>query len=146
MIYRIYCDGGARGNPGPGGIGFVIYDQEGRILIKAAKFVGQVTNNVAEYLGVIEALRWFKDELNISVGSKQPIEIKVFLDSLLVVNQLNGIFKIKNSNLRNLIIKVRELESVLSNRILYHHIPREKNKTADSLVNKVIDKNTPRFT
>jgi ribonuclease HI len=136
--YSVYCDGGARGNPGPAGIGFVVFNSRGKPLTKAAKFIGEATNNVAEYWAVIEALKWFKGKIK-STGKN--LRIKFFLDSMLVVNQLNGFFKIKNSGLRNLIVKVREKEGLLAAQISYHFVPREENQIADNLVNRIIDKN-----
>ncbi|MFC1711052.1 ribonuclease HI family protein [Patescibacteria group bacterium] len=133
----VYCDGGARGNPGPAGAGFLVKDKNNKILVEKGVFLGRATNNVAEYRSVIEALKWLvsvNDKMLSSIG-----EIKVYLDSQLVVNQLNGIYKIKNANLRLLIIKVKALENQINPGILYFHIPREKNSEADFLVNKALD-------
>lgn len=137
MAYTVYCDGGARGNPGPAGIGFVVLNSDGKTLVKAAKFIGEATNNVAEYWAVIEALKWFQKK------QIRGLRIKFFLDSMLLVNQLNGLFKIKNAKLRNLVVKVRQLENLVSGVVSYHFIPREENKIADSLVNQIIDKKLP---
>jgi len=139
MIYFIYCDGGARGNPGPAGVGFIITNLQGKVLIRAAKFIGKATNNVAEYQAVIEALKWL-DKKEIKTNVKGRPVIKFFLDSMLVVNQLNGFFKIKNSYLRDLVIEIRQLEISTKGQISYHYIPREKNQKADDLVNQIIDK------
>ncbi len=129
----IYTDGGARGNPGPAAIGVVIREEKGEILSKIAKRIGETTNNVAEYTGVIEAL---KEVLNKKYAAEN---IKFFLDSRLVVNQLNGFFKIKESKLRDLLMKIRELESEVGANISYNQIPREENQTADGLVNFALD-------
>lgn len=131
----IFADGGARGNPGPAAIGFIVKDSLGEILVKKGKFIGETTNNVAEYQAVIEALKWLKSRDKGHVSS-----IKFFLDSKLVVNQLNGLFKVKNSGLRNLVIKVRQLEKEVGGNVSYHFIPREKNKEADTLVNQSLGK------
>ncbi|NIM47519.1 MAG: reverse transcriptase-like protein [Candidatus Aenigmarchaeota archaeon] len=126
----IYTDGGARGNPGPAGIGFIIYDEDGKILKKHKEFIGKATNNQAEYLSLVKALELAQ------TFSKEKIEC--FLDSELVVNQLKGQFKVKNSEIRDLIFKVRILEPKYKS-VDYQVIPREKNKEADELVNKAID-------
>jgi ribonuclease HI len=130
----VFTDGGARGNPGPAAIGYVIKDSSGKILCQQSKFVGQTTNNVAEYQAVIEALRWLNKKTSLDYS-----QINFFLDSKLVVNQLNGFFKVKETKMRNLIIKVRQLERELGGNVIYHLIPRQKNKLADSLVNQTLN-------
>lgn len=134
MQLSVFCDGGARGNPGPAAIGFVVKGDSGRILKKRGKFIGRATNNVAEYQAVIEALTWLKSNI-------QPLtsNIKFFLDSRLVVNQLNGLFKIKDNKLRQLIVKVRQLEQEVGGNVSYHLIERSKNQEADQLVNETLD-------
>ena len=130
----IYTDGGARGNPGPAAIGFVVYDSQKKPLTKGSHFIGEATNNVAEYSGVIYALKW--------LIKNKPAALKginFFLDSLLVVNQLNGLYKIKNAKLRNLAIEIRSLENTIGGNVLYRFVPREENKVADSLVNQALD-------
>ena len=93
----VYTDGGARGNPGPAAIGVYIIDQDGKQVIKFGKKIGETTNNVAEYKAVYNALDWIKNNLKNNIRN-----INFLLDSKLVVNQLNGIFKIKNKNLGRL--------------------------------------------
>lgn len=105
--------------------------KEEKTVKKIAKYIGKTTNNVAEYTAVIEALKWLK---------KNQLPITFFLDSKLVVNQLNGLFKIKDYKLRNLIIKVRQLEREIGGNVSYRYISREKNREADSLVKSVLDK------
>ena len=126
----IYTDGGSRGNPGPAAIGIYIVDENGLEVLKMGKQIGNSTNNIAEYSAVVEALKWIKVNRPNNLQS-----LKFFLDSSLVVNQLNGIFKIKDSKLRNLILKIKILEQEINKKISYHHIPRGKNKVADFLVN-----------
>lgn len=138
---KIYCDGGARGNPGPSAIGFSIL-QNGKELVGESQFVGMGTNNQAEYKAVLAALMWLGKNKSCFAGPLQLIE--VFLDSQLVVNQLNGTYKIKNNRLRNLIVKVRNAEGGLflkgiTPKIIYRYIPREQNKRADSLLNQALD-------
>jgi len=134
----VFTDGGARGNPGPAAIGFLIKDNSGKILVEQGKPIGRATNNIAEYQAVIEALRWIASNIRYQTSS-----INFFLDSKLVVNQLNGLFKIKNKNLRNLIIEVRRLEQEIGGNVFYNFIPREKNRKADFLVNFALAKNDP---
>lgn len=129
----VYCDGGARGNPGPAASAFVVLSSKGEIVGKQGKKIGETTNNVAEYKAVLFALEWL-------VGnSYTDKEINFNLDSLLVVNQLTGKYKIKNKNLMELVFKIKQLEKKFSKGIFYKGIPREKNKITDSLVNQTLD-------
>lgn len=130
---RIWTDGGARGNPGPAAIGVYIEDEKGEALLKHGKKIGYATNNVAEYQAVIEALTWLKE------SSLELSQVDFFLDSSLVVNQLNGVFRIKENHLRDLIIFLKNLEKKINTKIIYHLVPREKNKVADFLVNQALD-------
>lgn len=130
----IFCDGGSRGNPGPAAIGVVITDEAGKIVKTISRTLGETTNNVAEYMAVVAALEWIKNSYQTSVFSCQ-----FFLDSKLVVNQLNGFFKVKNSRLRNFILKVRTLEQEIGADISYKLISRRHNIQADTLVNKALD-------
>lgn len=132
----IYCDGGARGNPGPAAVAFVIW-QDNKIIKRFSRKIGKTTNNVAEYQAVIAALTWLID--NPGIINSQFSIINFYLDSQLIVNQLNGNFKIKNSNLKELIIQVKELEKKLGAKINYHHIIRSKNRIADALVNQALN-------
>ncbi len=139
--FFVFTDGGARGNPGPAAAAFIVKDNQGKILAKVAKFIGRTTNNVAEYAAVIEALKWILK--NVQMFKYSNVKINFFLDSNLVVNQLNGFFKIKDNKLRDLIIKVRQLERETGGNILYYFIPREKNKDADFLVGQKLKKSIP---
>lgn len=135
----IYTDGGARGNPGPAAIGVIIYLESGqtKILTTIGKFIGKTTNNVAEYSAVIEAYRWI-------ITNQEKIEFKnieFYLDSNLVVNQLNGSFKLKSSHLLNLFFEIKKLQQKVKSNFNYFYIPREKNKEADAIVNKILDEN-----
>ncbi|TSA46653.1 reverse transcriptase-like protein [bacterium] len=129
----IFTDGGARGNPGPAALGVVIYNSEGKILKKYGKYLGEKTNNEAEYEAVISAL-----ESAVALGAET---IYFRLDSELVVRQLSGIYKVKNPRMQALIIRARNLETEFK-KINYSHIPREKNQLADELVNAAIDQET----
>lgn len=130
----IFADGGSRGNPGPAAIGFVVKDEKDSVLVKKGKLIGKTTNNVAEYTAVIEALKWLKKNSQSSNSS-----VSFFLDSQLIVNQLNGLYKVKNSGLRNLVIKVRQLENEIGGHVSYQFISRQKNKIADALVNQTLN-------
>jgi len=130
----IFCDGGARGNPGPAAIGVVVKDEKGGTVASFGKRVGETTNNIAEYLAVIEALEWIKNSLHPALYT-----LKFFLDSRLVVNQLNGLFKIKDAKIRELIIKIRQLEIEVGGNIFYCLIPRQENQLADKLVNQSLE-------
>lgn len=136
----IFCDGGARGNPGPAAIGFLIKNEKGKILHQEGKFIGRATNNVAEYRAVLAALIWLIRNKNRLVSQYPSISVSFYLDSKLVVSQLNGLYKIKNANLRNLIIEVRVKEGELGAKIDYSYLSREKNKEADALVNEALDR------
>lgn len=132
MELEIYCDGGARNNPGPAGVGVVIAGEH-----KISKYIGTATNNQAEYMAVVAALEWLADNQH-NLGEK-PEKISVHLDSRLVVNQLNGRFKVKNANLREMLLKVRGLENQIDIPVTYHLVPREENREADRLVNRALD-------
>ena len=133
---KVYTDGGARGNPGPAASAFIA-DLKGKTIIHRKKYLGKTTNNVAEYEGVILALNWI-----IKNQDKYSFPKIIFnLDSELVAKQLEGIFKIKNENLRNLFLTVKSLEKQITKEISYVAIPRSKNKLADLLVNKCLDEN-----
>ena len=133
---NIFTDGGARGNPGPAAVGVVVKNQQGERLAGFGQFIGQATNNVAEYQAVIAALKWLLVHQETILGC-QPINF--YLDSTLVVNQLNGRFKIKDLKLKNLIIKIKDLEKKIAQEIFYKFIPRTKNHQADFLVNQTLD-------
>ena len=130
MHLKLYTDGGARGNPGPAGIGVVIYDEKDKVLAKEKKYIGEATNNQAEYLAIVLGLEKAKE-----LGAT---EVECYLDSELVVQQINGNYKVKDQNLAQQFLKVRNLKSKFE-KILFSHIRREKNKVADELVNQALD-------
>lgn len=133
---QIFVDGGARGNPGPAAVGFVVKSPSGKILEKRGKFIGETTNNLAEYEAVIEALRWAGKKSQIANHQSQ---LTIYLDSRLVANQLNGLFKVKNSDLRNKIVLVRQLEKEVGGQVTYRAITRNQNRLADAMVNHALD-------
>lgn len=139
--YVVFTDGGARGNPGPAAIGVVIKDGDGILTIKSyGESIGKGTNNEAEYKAVILALQ----KLKALLGKKKLKEVlvEVNMDSELVMRQLNGEYKIEEERLFPLFIKVWNLKMDFGE-IKFTHIPREKNKEADRLVNEALDKTQP---
>ena len=132
-VLNIYTDGGSRGNPGPAATGVVIKNSQGRLVDAFGQTIGKATNNVAEYKALIAALVWLKDH-------PQVKQVNFFLDSTLVVNQVNGMWKMKDPNLRQLLINIRELEAQTTAKLYYKAIPREQNSQADLQVNLALDK------
>ena len=132
MELKIYTDGGSINNPGPSAIAYVIYSN-GKIIHSFSAKIGINTNNFAEYTALVRALERVKQN-HVSSSAK----ITVFSDSRLMVNQLNGLYKVKNSTIRQFVLKVRILEQELNVPIVYKYIPRENNRLADSLVKKAL--------
>lgn len=130
----IHTDGGARGNPGPAGIGVTIYHNQ-TLIHEFGKVIGETTNNVAEYTAVIEALMWIQQHQIAGTSTR----IDFFCDSLLIVNQLKGLYKIKDNKLKGLVIAVHMLEKKIGGTTTYTAIPRALNKRADTLVNQALD-------
>jgi ribonuclease HI len=137
----IYCDGGARGNPGPAAGAFIVV-KGGKVIHKESKYLGEATNNVAEYESTLMALNWLDQR-----GSGDLEEgIVVNLDSELVTNQMSGKYKVKNQKLKGLFLKAKSIESRLSFKVFYKWSPRTNNRLADYLVNKELDKKSKNFT
>lgn len=139
MELKIFCDGGARGNPGPAAWAFVVYGEKNQVLAQKNEKMGLATNNIAEYTAVIRALEWLKGYRGTMGQDGGGPKVEFFLDSKLVVSQLNGLFKVKNPKLRELVIKARVNEQLAGGNIFYKLIPREKNFSADRLVNQALD-------
>jgi len=125
----IYSDGGSRGNPGPSASGFIIMNQQ-KVLHEGGVYLGITTNNQAEYHGVRLGL-----EKALDMGART---IDFRLDSLLVVNQLNGIYRIKNRELWPIYERIRELVGKFE-KVNFSHVKREFNQLADGMVNKILD-------
>lgn len=125
----VFCDGGSRGNPGPSALGVVIKTTKGEIISEIGEFLGVQTNNYAEYMAVVRAMEYLKEN-----GIKSA---QFYLDSQLVVRQLNGEYKIKSDNIKHLNQKVNELRADID--VSFEHVYRENNKEADAEVNKVLD-------
>lgn len=132
----LHSDGGARGNPGPAAAGVFLELPAENLRLMCGKYLGENTNNFAEYQGVILG---FERALALINDKSREYEVKFFLDSALIVNQLNGKFKLKASNLIELFWRVRDLEKNFA-RVTYTHVPREKNKEADRAVNLSLDR------
>lgn len=127
---EIYIDGGARGNPGPSGIGVVILDSSGKRVKEISKYIGEATNNIAEY----NALLYGLEETLILRAD----EIKINLDSELVAKQISGEYRVKDANIRPLFERAMNMLKSFKN-FEINHIDRSKNKEADKLVNKAIN-------
>jgi ribonuclease HI len=127
---RLYCDGAARGNPGPAGAGAVIVNPAGHIVAKVGKFLGDETNNVAEYVGLILGLKRAK-----AMGIR---DLEVLADSELVVKQVNGEYAVKAEHLQPLHAEAVALLKAFE-QIEIRHIPREENAQADAMSNRAID-------
>ncbi len=127
----INTDGGARGNPGPAGIGVVIKSENGQILGNFKQYIGEATNNCAEYKALILAL-----QETVKISKETVLEIR--MDSELIVRQMQGQYKIKEPSLKLLAAEVIKLIKNFKN-VTFRHVPREQNKEADKLVNEAID-------
>ena len=127
-----YFDGGSRGNPGLAGWGAYIANDDGTVLAELSGALGVATNNVAEYHGLIAALQWAVDNDVTALAVKG--------DSLLLVEQMRGNYKVKNEGLKPLHMKARMLVMQIGN-VSFAHVPREKNKDADRLSNVGMDAN-----
>jgi ribonuclease HI len=129
--YKIFADGASSGNPGPSGYGYIILDENDNTVESSSKFIGEGTNNIAEYLALYNALK--------KVALLKPDSIEIFLDSELIVKQIKGEYRVKNERLGEI---YREVVKIL-NKFPYKisHIPREQNKIADKLAkNAILDK------
>lgn len=142
MHLIIYTDGGARGNPGPAGIGVAIYRLEHeawsmkpglrglKLVEKFGRYIGETTNNQAEYRAILAALE--------RAAELKAREVDMFMDSELAVRQLNRQYKVRNAALAALFVKIWN-EAIHFKQVRFHHIPREQNKVADKMVNEAID-------
>ena len=135
----INTDGGSRGNPGPAAIGVVFQDQNGEIIHRHKQCIGVATNNEAEYGAIISALEILQKSDWMSKNGGGSGEVICRLDSQLVVEQINGNYKIKKDHIRLFMEKIHKLISELRVKITFTHIPREENKEADQLVNLALD-------
>lgn len=128
---KIYADGGSRGNPGPAAAGYVITDAQGKILEEGGLYLGEATNNQAEYRALILSLEKAK--------KYQPQQIEFYMDSQLVVNQIEGRFKVKNVGLKPLVEEAKGLIAGFKS-VSFEHVLRDLNELADEQVNIILDR------
>jgi ribonuclease HI len=126
----LFADGGSRGNPGPAASGAVLYDEHGTVVREIGTFLGVTTNNVAEWTGLLTGL-----EAAIELGVK---ELKIRLDSELVVKQLSGAYRVKNEGLIPLHARAKVLLRSFAH-VDIRHVPRKQNAAADAVCNQVLD-------
>lgn len=126
----IYSDGAARGNPGPAGAGAVLMAEDGSLLSEVCRYLGETTNNQAEYRALLLAIE--------EASSKGATKLAIYADSELMVKQIRGEYRVKNEDLKPLHREiVQRLKTMGSYTI--DHVPRERNKAADKLANRAID-------
>lgn len=128
--YRLYSDGACRGNPGIGGAGAVITDAAGNVVWEGKEFLGHCTNNIAEYKALILGLK--------GALTQGYNNLEVYLDSELLVRQINGSYRVKNESLKSLMAEIRSLLSSLD-AVQVKHVLRHHNEQADKLANLAID-------
>ena len=131
---RLFTDGGSRGNPGPAAYGYVLEAGDGTVLAEHGERIGVATNNVAEYRALVEGLR--------KAADLQVDEVEVVSDSELLVNQMQGNYKVKNEALRELWLDANELADRLR-KVTFTAVRREHNELADRLVNEALDAEGP---
>ncbi len=136
MKYTLYADGGSRGNPGASGAGAIVRNEKGETVVEVSEFLGHTTNNVAEYTAVLRAL----EKLSVLLGSEaKDTEVLARMDSMLVVRQMKGEWKLKHPGLKPLATRVHELVR-LFNSVEFEHVYRDFNKDADRLANEAMDR------
>jgi ribonuclease HI len=133
----IYTDGGSRGNPGKAAIGVVFCNEKEQVIKKYGEYLGDnLTNNEAEYSAVIFALKKFKSLFGKSIAETSEVEVRS--DSELLVKQMNGEYKLSDEKIQKFFIEIWNMKIDFKN-VKFKHIPREKNKEADRLVNEALD-------
>lgn len=137
MDYTIHSDGGARGNPGPSGIGALITDAQGNTLAEVCDYLGEQTNNFAEYEAVIRALETLRNQLDDAARTRARVH--VHMDSELIVKQARGEYKVKHPVLRAQRERLAALENAFAT-VTFTHVPREQNRDADRLANRAMDR------
>ncbi|MDP4020850.1 MAG: ribonuclease HI family protein [Candidatus Adlerbacteria bacterium] len=132
----VYTDGGARGNPGPAAIGVVVEDRTGKILKELSEYMGETTNNQAEYEALLRALAALK---TMFADQLRELRVEVRMDSELVVRQLSGQYRVKEPGLKEQFAKVAKMRMEDVPNLTFVHVPREENTRADALVNDALD-------
>lgn len=130
----VFTDGGARGNPGPAGIGVQVRDEKNEVLGELSEFIGEATNNVAEYTAVKRALEYMQTLFD----DTKAIQAAFNLDSQLVERQLNGEYKVKDDSLKTYFNDIKVLMNEFAS-VTFTHIMREDNKEADRLANEAMN-------
>ena len=138
MIYTLYADGGARGNPGPAGAGAVVFDSIGKRVVEVADYLGVATNNIAEYEAIIRGLKALHEEFTPDYFKTH--EVVVRMDSKLVIEQMKGNYKVKHPNLVPRYMEAKNVIARNFTKVSFEHVPREKNKDADELANRAMDR------
>ena len=129
--WHVYIDGASSGNPGDSGAGIVAFDSDGGEVYSESIYLGQMTNNMAEYEALVRALEKAKEEM--------VDALHVYTDSLLLANQVNGIYKVRNDRLQEYVNRAKIIARGFS-RFTVKHIPREKNRLADKLAKNGVRK------
>jgi len=137
MHFTLYADGGARGNPGPAGAGAVVFDGSGKRVLEVADYLGETTNNVAEYEAVLRGLAKLANSYPEGFFNHTPVTVR--MDSQLVVKQIRGEFRVKHPNLVPRHLELKNLVSRSFPRITFEHVRREDNTDADALANTAMD-------
>ena len=138
MQFTLYADGGSRGNPGIAGAGAVVFDNLGKRVLEVSDYLGETTNNVAEYEAVLRGLHKLAALYDAEFLHQTPLTIK--MDSELVIKQLKGEYKVKHPNLLPRFLEVKNILARSFPQVSFIHVPREQNKDADALANKAMDK------
>lgn len=136
MICHLYTDGACRGNPGPSGIGYLLTDDQQKVIDYNCAAIGEATNNIAEYQAVLWGLS--------QARQRDCLKLKVFSDSLLLVKQLNGEYQVKNANLREIYQKIKRLIPYFKE-VKFCHVSRNENKRADKLANLGLEGKPPQL-
>ena len=145
MTLYAFTDGASRGNPGHAGIGVLVKDEKGGVLIEEKQYIGKATNNVAEYRALIACLRKLQElhglaETNENSSLREKFRaVVVHSDSELMVKQVTGVYKIKDKTLNRFAVQVKDLLRSLQTTWTLKHIPREQNRETDRLANQAID-------
>ena len=129
----LYCDGGSRGNPGPAATGYVILDQSGERIAQGGEYLGTTTNNQAEYKSLVHGL---KRALDMGISS-----LAAYMDSQLVVRQITRQYKVRNQDILPIYKQSQKMIAQLEE-FSINHVPRDSNKKADAMVNRLLDQNT----
>ncbi len=138
MIIHAFTDGASRGNPGHGGIGVILKDETGTLILEEKRYLGKVTNNVAEYSALLACLEKIRTLLAEKKGFTCS-KLIVHSDSELMVRQMNGVYKIKDRTLKKFFAHVQDALRSTRFEFSIKHIPREENREADVLANESID-------